>query len=161
MVINNIDSLLEHHKDFAEIIIKKNRTFTPQIAISVNGEIIPIVIVGDRDKIKKVITMIEKIKNKLDWALMMHEGYMTTTDLNKEELEKTKIYKSGNLEERYLAGDSTIKWIFILQAYWREKGVIEEKFIKKMRVYEIKIVSLDFELKQETEDFIGQLIIDL
>lgn len=153
MNINNIDKLLEFNKKFAEAYIKKNRSFTPQAVISANGQLIPIIISGDRYVIKNAISTIERLKDKLDWLVVMHEGYMEK-DISKVDLNKKY---EGSLEERYLSGDTRIKWVFILQAYWKEKS----GFIKKMRVYEIKHINLDFILESEMDKFEGFLAIKL
>ncbi len=153
MNISIIEELLEFNKEFAQFYIKKNRSFVPQAVISVNGELIPIIIEGDRYAIKNAISYIERLKDKLDWVLVMHEGYMER-DVSKADLIR---HKPGSLEERYLAGDTGIKWVFLMQAYWKEKS----KFIKKMRVYEIQHKSFDFILDSEMDNFEGFLALNL
>jgi hypothetical protein len=154
MNINNIDELIDFNKKFAENYIKKNRRFTPQVVISVNGQVIPIIISGGRYTIKNAISTIKRLKDKLDWLVVMHEGYMEK-DISKADLNKK--YKNGGLEERYLSGDTRIKWVFILQSCWKEKL----GFIKKMRVYKIEHISLDFILESDMDEFEGFLKIDL
>ncbi len=161
MQINNINQLLDFHKKFAEDYIIKTRSFTPQIVIMHEGNIIPIAIAGDQSLLKDTISMIENNKEEIDWIIMMYESYMGST---KKDIDELKKFEHGSLEERYLAGDQNIKWTFTMQAYWKDKkegGKEKEKWIKKMRVYEIKTVSLDLELLYEIDDFIGYLTINL
>ena len=157
----NIDELIESNKEFAEKYIKKERCFAPQIIISHKGDIIPIAISGDRSIVKDTISMIERVKDELDWILFMQEAYMEMRKITSKEVDKLKEYKHGSLEERFLAGNENIKWIFMLQAYWKDKEEGKTKWIKKARIYEIKTVSLNFELVSETENFVGFLTIDL
>lgn len=121
MNINNINQLLDFHKKFADGYIKKIRGFTPQIVIMNKGNIIPIAIAGDLSTMKDTISMIEKNKDEIDWIIMMYEAYMEAKGRTKEEIDELKKYERGSLEKRYLAGDQNIKWIFTLQAYWKEK----------------------------------------
>lgn len=155
----DIDELLDHSKKFVEEIIVKNRTFLPEILISVKGNIIPIVITGDREAIRKIVKQVEDIGKDLDWCLIMHEGYMDSGYLgvDKEEVDKKrKNYVHGSMEERYLAGDSTIMWVFVFQAWFRKEN--GERYIKRMRVYSIQHKSFAFKLEQDTDDFKGYLV---
>jgi hypothetical protein len=156
MRFDNIDDLLEQNKNFACNYTKKNRSFIPQAVISVNGEIIPIVITGGGNAIKGAIEKIESLKRELDWAIMMNEGYIDKVGKDRKEDIK-KNYRHGSLESRYLAGDKDICWIFMLQAHWREGG----KFVKKMRLYDIRPVSLEFVLQYETDKFDGYLVLNI
>ncbi len=72
-----MEELIEHHRNFAEKVIKANRGFSSQIVISVKNEIIPFLIVGDTDRytIKTVLNKIDKLKSNADWIIIMHEAY--------------------------------------------------------------------------------------
>jgi hypothetical protein len=156
MKFNDIDELLEQNKNFAYSFIKENRSFMPQAVMSVNGKIIPIVITEGGNTLKGVIERIEGLKRDLDWVIIMNEGYIDKGGKNRKEDIK-KNYKHGSLEDRYLAGDKDIGWIFILQAHWREG----EKFIKKMRLYDIRPVSLELVFQYETDEFGGYLVLNI
>ena len=156
MKFNDIDDLLEQNKNFACGYIQKNRSFMPQAIMSVNGEIIPIVIVGGREATKSAIEKIESLKKELDWIILMNEGYIDKVGKDRKEDIK-KIYKHRSLEDRYLAGDKDVYWIFMLQAHWKEGG----KFVKKMRVYDILPVSLEFVMQYETDEFDGYLVLKI
>lgn len=149
---SGIEELLDFHKAFAENVIKTNRSFAPQVVISANGQAIPIVIQGDRYTIKKILDLIERVKSRIDWIVVMHEGYMAK-NVKSNEIDEY----AGNLEQRYLVGDNGIKWVFMIQAYWK-KG---KTTIKKMRVYEIQRVSLDFKFEYEANEFEGYLTIQI
>ena len=117
-------------------------------------------ITGERSVIKKTMAVVENAKSLLDWALIMHEGYMEipSKELSEKEIEEMrKNYEHGSLEERYLNGDKTINWVFVLQAFYKEKG----KFNKRMRVYNIQRESLNFSLSQDTDNFTGYLTLEM
>lgn len=154
--LKNTDRLILEHEKFAQETIKKNRGFIPQAVISVKRELIPILIV-DRRSIRLVISKIEKLKDLLDWVVIMYEGY-SFIGKNREEAEKV-IEKYGNLEEGYLSGDSNIKWIFSIEAYWRDRET--GKFIKKMAVYEVRKMTFEFNRIYESDNFAGYLTLNI
>lgn len=156
MRFNDIDDLLEQNKNFAHSFVKENRSFMPQAVMSVNGKIIPIVITEGRNALKGVIERIESLKRDLDWVIVMNEGYIDKVGKNRKEDIK-KNYRHGSLEDRYLAGDKDVGWVFILQAHWKEGG----KFMKKMRLYDIIPVSLEFVIQYETDEFNGWFVLKI
>lgn len=176
IMFNNINDLLEQNKKFAENRIKNKRSFTPQVVMSISGKPVSFVLTGNRESIRKIVDFVEKVKKDLDWCIIMHEGYMDAPRNESERLEMEKEvnkrnYLPGSLEERYLAGDKRIRWVFVLQAWFGlggcEKSEKDEKdesdkgklkFDKKMRVYNIQPGKLNFVLETESEDFQGYLV---
>ena len=128
-----LEELIDHHKEFAQNVIKNARKFVPQIVISVDNDINVFTLVGHiniREEIKKIIQMIEISNKKPDWVVVMSEGYMETVKLE----DKDKLKNRGSLEQRYLNGDTNIIWVFQIQVYTKEG--------KKMVVYGIKNLEL-------------------
>ena len=151
-----MEELIEHHRNFAEKVIKANRGFGPQIVISVKNEIMPFLIVGDTDRytIKTVLDKIDKLKSNADWIIIMQEAYSRTCR-NKEAVEQF----AGTLEEKYLAGDTEVKWVFSMQAYFKDSET--KKFIKRMVVYEITKGTLEFTKIWDDDNFEGYLTLDV
>jgi len=154
--MKNMEELIEHHRNFAEKVIKANRGFRPQIVISVKNEIIPFLIAGDvsRYTIKTVLNKIDKLKSNADWIIIMHEAYSKACKSN-----KIAEQFAGNLEEKYLAGDTGVKWVFSMQAYFKDNDT--KKFIKRMVVYEITKGTLDFNKIWDDDNFEGYLTLDV
>ena len=155
--MKNMEELIEHHRNFAEKIIKMNRGFRPQIVVSVKNEIIPFLIMGDDDDryaIKTVLNKVDKLTSNADWIIIMHEAYSKACR-SKQAAEQF----AGTLEERYLAGDTEVKWVFSMQAYFKDNET--KKFIKRMVVYQITKGTLDFNKIWDEDKFEGYLTLDI
>lgn len=154
--MKNMEELIEHHRNFAEKVIKANRGFSSQIVISVKNEIIPFLIVGDDNRyaIKTVLNKIDKLKSNADWIIIMYEAYSRTCG-SKEATDQF----AGTLEEKYLAGDTEVKWVFSMQAYFKDSET--KKFIKRMVVYEITKGTLEFNKIWDDDNFEGYLTLDV
>lgn len=139
--------LKQFHEDFLmSLVEEKNRTggeISTQIVFSIKGKVIANVLTGEdiRMSIKDMIVRLSR--QPLDWLIIFNEGY---AGVAKKE-DDLSNFQHGTLEQRFKAGDKSVRETVILQIYTKSE--------KCMVVFD----KLDMKKVHDSSDFSGFLTV--
>jgi len=130
------DELKEFHENFVAKLIRlsneSGHDITPQISYSIYGRVHVYGLLGDGRTLMR--GHIDSLSGKpVDWLVTFNEGY---ADMKIRKPLELAAYVHGSLEERFNAGDQSVKEIVVLSLYMRRDKlsiIFDKKTAKKIR----------------------------
>jgi len=137
--------LLEFHEAFAIKIAKEEGEVRPMLAMSVGGNVMPMINVTTRERMKTAIELAKHVR--AEWIAMLNEGYSLNLRLKEGEsfdsrIDKVKeTYKHGELEERFKAKDKDVVEIIMVNVEVRNDDGTYEMLSSTISKKTLKVIS--------------------